>query len=128
MVWAGISAKGRPELIFFDKKERLAAKIYQERVLEPVIQWIDGRDITLQQDWAPAHGAKSTFEFAKGKLKILGKDLWPAHSPDLTHLISAFVNVGEQSLRYKTQVFGIVEARTYQGMGRNFRQRDCVHH
>ena len=41
----------------------------------------------FQQDWAPAHGAKTTLAFLDDKIKdYLGKDMWPSNRPDLNPL------------------------------------------
>lgn len=89
MVWGGVSANGTTELIFIDKSIKINAKTYQDEIIKKaIIPWKQiNPGMIFQQDWAPAHGAKSTLAFLDTKIKdYLGKDLWPPNSPDLSPL------------------------------------------
>lgn len=70
MVWAGICATGKTPLVFIDPGTKVNAKMYQDKILREVLlpwsqQHFGQASWTLQQDWAPAHSAKSTIEFCK---------------------------------------------------------------
>jgi len=102
MVWAGITKTGKTPLVFVERGVKINAAVYQQRILEDVvIPWsekhFNGRRWTLQQDWAPAHSAKSTFDFCKAhKIDVWGKDLWPSNSPDLNPMDFAIWSILEQ--------------------------------
>ncbi|EYC45388.1 hypothetical protein Y032_0430g1308 [Ancylostoma ceylanicum] len=54
----------------------------------------------IQQDWATAHGAKTTIHFPETKISsLLTKDLWPLNSPDLNSLDSCVWGFMEEQLR-----------------------------
>ncbi|PIC12899.1 hypothetical protein B9Z55_028135 [Caenorhabditis nigoni] len=55
-----------------------------DNLLPWATQHFAGRPFILQQDWAPSHVAKSTIAVLDAHFPgYLGKDLWPASSPDL---------------------------------------------
>lgn len=89
MVWGGICASGKTPLVFIDKKVKINAAVYQEIILRNVLQpWVikhfDGHQFVLQQDWAPAHSAKTTICLCENLFPgFWGKDVWPSNSPDL---------------------------------------------
>lgn len=89
MVWAGITSSGKTPLVFVERGVKINANVYQERILRDVVKpWsqrhFKKRRWTFQQDWAPAHSAKSTMNFCEAHFpNTWGKDLWPANSPDL---------------------------------------------
>lgn len=65
MVWAGICSTGKTPLVFIPRNVKINAAEYQERVLRHALKpWATrhfGTDgFMLQQDWAPAHSARST--------------------------------------------------------------------
>lgn len=89
MVWAGICATGKTPLVFIDRNVKINAAIYQQIVLRDVLEpWATrhfGQDgFTLQQDWAPAHSARTTIAVCEDLFPgFWGKDVWPSSSPDL---------------------------------------------
>lgn len=85
MVWAGITSFGKTPLIFVERGVKINAQVYQQVILrDVVVPWCRHRNIVLQQDWAPAHGARTTKEFCDAHFPgWWGKDLWPSNSPDL---------------------------------------------
>ncbi|KAK0426302.1 hypothetical protein QR680_009633 [Steinernema hermaphroditum] len=51
----------------------------------------------LQQDWAPAHGAKKTLEWCEASLPgFWTKNVWPSNSPDLNSLDYAIWGIMEK--------------------------------
>ena len=92
MVWGGICATGKTPLVFVEKGVKINAKVYQETILKDVLEpWASeffrGADWCLQQDWAPAHGAKSTLRLCEELFpRFWNKDVWPSNSPDLNPL------------------------------------------
>ena len=54
-------------------------------VLEPwASQFSGGEDWCLQQDWAPAHGVKTTLRVCEGRFPhFWDEDVWPSNSPGL---------------------------------------------
>ncbi len=103
MVWGGICATGKTPLVFVDKGAKVNASYYQERILHGALlpwaqqhfgesQWV------LQQDWAPAHSAKTTLALCQQECPgFWDKGVWPPYSPDLNPL--------------DFSVWGILEAR-----------------
>ncbi|PIC39650.1 hypothetical protein B9Z55_011270 [Caenorhabditis nigoni] len=89
MVWGGITATGKTPLVFIDRNVKINSEVYQKTVLmDNLLPWATqhfaGRPFILQQDWAPSHGSKSTIAVLDAHFPgYLGKDLWPASSPDL---------------------------------------------
>lgn len=102
MIWAGIGANGKTQLVFIDKHVKINAQIYQNEILDKaVLPWIQKNPNTIfQQDWAPAHGAKSTIAYLEAKVKnYLTKDQWPSNSPDLNPLDFSVWGYIEERLR-----------------------------
>lgn len=102
MVWGGISAAGKTSLIFIDKKVKINANVYQEEILEKaLVPWKrNNPNVIFQQDWAPAHGAKTTIRFLETKIgSFMTKDMWPANSPDLNPLDFSVWGFMEKQLR-----------------------------
>ncbi|EYC10344.1 hypothetical protein Y032_0056g2689 [Ancylostoma ceylanicum] len=99
MVWGSISATGKTFLILSNKIVKINAKVYQEEIFEKVVvPWKQKHpNFIIQQDWATAHGAKTTIHFPETKISSFStKDLWPANSLDLNPLgFSAWVFVEE---------------------------------
>lgn len=82
MVWAGITSKGKTELVFIPPGTKINAKYYQEEIIKKVV--IPFKPKIFQQDGAPAHSAKSTISLLKSNFsKVLCKGIWPPYSPDL---------------------------------------------
>lgn len=102
MVWGGISATGKTPLIFIEKNVKINAKVYQDEILtKAVIPWKQAHaNMIFQQDWAPAHGAKTTISFIETKIgDFLTKELYPANSPDLNPLDFSVWGHMEEQLR-----------------------------
>ncbi|XP_054708397.1 uncharacterized protein LOC129218207 [Uloborus diversus] len=89
MVWAAICATGKKPLVFIDRNVKINAASYQQRVLCDVLRpWATehfGQDgFKLQQDWAPAHSARSTIAICEDLFPgFWGKDVWLPYSPEL---------------------------------------------
>uniref|UniRef100_A0A914UNG0 DDE_3 domain-containing protein n=1 Tax=Plectus sambesii TaxID=2011161 RepID=A0A914UNG0_9BILA len=70
MVWAGITATGKTPLVFVHRNVKINAVIYQQLILRNALDpWakkhFGNRPWTLQQDWAPAHLAKTSISLCK---------------------------------------------------------------
>lgn len=102
MVWAGICKTGKTPLVFVERGVKINAQVYQQRILkDAVIPWsrkhFKNERWTLQQDWAPAHSARSTMEFCKNNgIDVWDKSLWPANSPDLNPMDFSIWSILEQ--------------------------------
>lgn len=89
MVWAGICSTGKTPLVFIPRNVKINAIEYQQRILRDVLepwaaQHFGVNGFTLQQDWAPAHSAKTTIAVCEDLFPgFWGKDIWPPNSPDL---------------------------------------------
>ena len=83
MVWGGITANGRTDLVILN--ENLTARRYIDEVLQPhLLPFLTqhGGDLTFQQDNAPAHRALATRQFFMNhQISLLTP--WPAKFPDL---------------------------------------------
>lgn len=107
MVWAGICASGKTPLLFIDRNIKINAVYYQENILRDTLhpwamQHFDGSTFTLQQDWAPAHSAKSTIDVCKKLFPgFWSKDVWPSNSPDLNPMDYSVWSILEQNLSRK---------------------------
>ena len=107
MVWAGVCATGKTPLIFIDRNVKINAQVYQQNVLKDVVEpWasnhFDQQGFTLQQDWAPAHGATSTIALCNQLFPgFCGKDVWPSNSPDLNPLDYSLWSILEQKISNK---------------------------
>ena len=92
MVWAGISAIGRTQLIFVPEGVKINSKTYQDLILEPVVRnpthtMFFGESFIFQQDGAPAHTSNTTQEWLKANIPdFIRKEEWPPCSPDLNPL------------------------------------------
>jgi transposase len=104
MVWAGITSDGKTPLVFVDKGVKINARFYQEEILRGALHpWAQehfaGRQWILQQDWAPAHGAKTRLALCERLFpEFWGKDIWPANSPDLNPMDYAIWSILEQKV------------------------------
>lgn len=107
MVWAGITADGKTPLVFVDKGVKINAAFYQDVILRGALDpWarehFAGRQWTLQQDWAPAHGAKTTLALCERLFpSFWGKDIWPSNSPDLNPMDYAVWSILERKVSAK---------------------------
>uniref|UniRef100_A0A7I5EDS2 DDE_3 domain-containing protein n=1 Tax=Haemonchus contortus TaxID=6289 RepID=A0A7I5EDS2_HAECO len=76
-------------LVFVDKNIKINSETYQNVILrDTLLPWAQNhfgeRNFVLQQDWAPAHGSKSTISFCRHHFPgFWDKDMWPSNSPDL---------------------------------------------
>ena len=104
MVWGGVTADSKTQLVFIDKSVKINAQIYQDQILKnAVIPWSrKNPNMTFQQDWAPAHGAKSTMDLIRRELPShFTKEDWPSNSPDLNPLDFSVWGLLEERLRHK---------------------------
>lgn len=92
MAWAGVSAVGRTDLVFFDDQVRLNAQSYIDKVLEPQVRnahnnVFGGQPFLFTQDGASCHTANLTQTWLQNSgINFVDKDGWPPHSPDLNPL------------------------------------------
>lgn len=104
MVWAGVCGTGKTPLVFVEKGLKINAKVYQDTILKPVVvPWakmhFKNQRWTFQQDWAPAHRAKSTRVMCKALFPAIWDiDVWPSNSPDLNPLDYSVWSILENSL------------------------------
>jgi hypothetical protein len=109
MVWAGICSTGKTRLVFVERNVKINAANYQTDILAKHLKpWatrhFGNRRWYYQQDWAPAHGAKTTMEFCRtqlGRGTPWKKDMWPSASPDLNPLDYSVWGILEQRLGTK---------------------------
>ncbi|VDP41842.1 unnamed protein product [Heligmosomoides polygyrus] len=89
MVWASITANKKTPLVFVKRNVKINAGTYQEEVLKKVFLpfYEKNPEMTFQQDWAPAHGARTTIAYLDANFPgFLKKDQWPSNSQDLNPL------------------------------------------
>lgn len=104
MVWGGICATGKTPLVFIDRNVKINANVYQNVILRDVLHpWatehFGENRFVLQQDWAPAHGAKTTIQLCEELFPgFWGKDVWPSNSPDLNPMDFSVWSIMEQKL------------------------------
>ena len=91
MVWGGISANSRTNLVFVPQGGKINGKIYLDLIFEEEIKCA-GRKLfknypwIFQQDSAPAHGANLTQEWLRGQKDFNSKNEWPPSSPHFNPL------------------------------------------
>ena len=79
--------------------------VYQAKVLREVLHlWVQNHfgenHFFLQQDWAPAHSAKTTIKLCEDLFPgFWVKDVWPSNSPDLNPLDFSVWGILEQKLK-----------------------------
>ncbi|VDP50015.1 unnamed protein product [Heligmosomoides polygyrus] len=89
MVGAGMTLDKKTHLVFVDRPVKINAEVYQEKILRDVLlPWVAENFVSsqcvLQQDWAPAHSARSTLAFCESHFPgYWTKDFWPPNLPDL---------------------------------------------
>jgi len=90
MVSAGVSYEGKGRLHFIDEKAKVNAKYYVENLLPKLVDdchTVLGNQFILQQDGAPAHGAKLAQDWLTSHCPdFIDKNSWPPNSPDLNPL------------------------------------------
>lgn len=58
---------------------------------------VENADWWLQQDWAPAHGAKKAIKWCEANIRgFQGKDIWPSNSPDVNPMYFTVWGIWEQ--------------------------------
>ena len=89
MVWAAISKTWRSPLIFVEEKVKINAKVYIDKILQPMnasakVHFGDDKLWTFQQDGATAHTANISQGWCRDNLpRFWSKEKWPPCSPDL---------------------------------------------
>ena len=92
MVWAGVSADSRTDLIFIPRGVRINTETYKEIILDAEIKdagqkLFNNERWLFQQDSAPANTSKGTKSWLHGQnIDFLTKEEWPPYSPDLNPL------------------------------------------
>ena len=103
MVWVGICANGKTPLVFIDRNVKINAAVYQNDILRAYVHpWAQEHfgenQFSLQQDWALAHGARTTIQLCELFPGFWGKDVWPSNSPDLNPMDYSIWSILEQKL------------------------------
>ncbi|CAH1407769.1 unnamed protein product, partial [Nezara viridula] len=88
-VWFGreFALMAQQSSIFVKKESKQPLKIYQDDILEPVVNPLNdslfaGSHRVLQQDSAPAHKARSTQQCLQKKMpEFISTSDWPSGSP-----------------------------------------------
>ena len=92
MVWAGVSANCRTNMIFVPEGVKIDSKTYKELILESEIKHagtklFKNEDWIFQQDSAPAHASKATQSWLREEnIEFISKEELPPSSPDLNLL------------------------------------------
>ena len=108
MVSGGICATGKTPLVFLERSVKIKAENYQQLVLKDVLKpWATNHfgqaGFSLQQDWAPAHGAHSTLNLCKKLFPgFWDKTIWPSNSPDLNPFDYSVWAILEDKISMKT--------------------------
>lgn len=89
MVWAGVSANQRTNLVFVEKGVKINSHTYRDLILEPVVKQcghklFQDQHWIFQQDGAPSHTANMIQEWCRREIpEFITKEEWPPSSPDL---------------------------------------------
>ena len=89
MVWAGVTSSGhKTPLVFIQEGVKINQHIYLSLLKDTVVPWKEktfgDAGVTLQQDGATSHSAKTVQAFCKQHFKgFWSKELWPPSSPNL---------------------------------------------
>ncbi|VDO77952.1 unnamed protein product [Heligmosomoides polygyrus] len=108
MAWAGITLDKKTPLVFVDRSVKINTEVYQEKILRHVLLPWDAENFVsgqclLQQDWAPAHSARSTLAFCESQFPdYWTKDFWPPNSPDLNPMDFAVWGYLQQKVSSKS--------------------------
>ena len=92
MVWAGVSASCRTNLIFVPQGVKINSEIYKELILKPEIKGaglmlFNNEEWIFQQDSASAHASNATQSWLRAEnIEFISKEEWPPSSPDLNLL------------------------------------------
>lgn len=142
MVWAGVSGTGKTKLAFLERGIRINSAIYQDKIIKKRAK-PDGNKIFgrrqwwFQQDWAPAHGSRSTLAYCNKIFngRYWDKTMWPSNSPDLNPLDFSIWGLMEQRLgkrRYRSvkelkkalkRVWKTITDEELRAIAENFRKR-----
>ena len=89
MVWAGVSIKGKTNLIFFENGIKINVGKYIDEFFEHQVKYLNQKmsnneGFVFQQDSAPLHKANVTQQWCNEHLPgFFSHDEWPSSSPDL---------------------------------------------
>ena len=89
MVWAGVSCKGKINLIFLEKEAKMNGKVYETNILNTKVinltsTMFSNQYWTFFQDSATAHKKKSTQQWLQEHVpNFIQWTEWPASSPDI---------------------------------------------
>ena len=91
MVWAGVTFDGKTPLVFIEKGVKINQTAYQKTLHDKLLPWTRShfgrRSWTFQQDFAPAHRARSTQNWLRSNVPdFINANQWPPSSPDLNPL------------------------------------------
>ena len=93
-----------------DRNAKINAEVYQNKILRDVLHsWaienFGENRFFLQQDWAPAHAAKTTIQVCEELfLGFWGKDVWPSNSPDFNAMDFSVWSILEQELNKRFKI------------------------
>ena len=93
MVWAGVSMKGKTNLIFFENGIKINTGKYIEEVLEYRVKDLDhtmfnNEGFVFQQDSAPPHKANVAQKWCNEHLPgLIRHDKWPSYSSGLNTIL-----------------------------------------